>query len=43
MCHVRERIISINKFKGIIEVEMRVMIFSLKLVTLAKLVTSFIG
>jgi len=43
MCHVRERIISINKFKGIIEVQMRVMIFSLKLVTLAKPVTSFIG
>jgi hypothetical protein len=43
MCHVRERIISINKFKGIVEVEMRVMILSLKLVTLAKPVTSFIG
>ena len=42
MCHVRVRIISINKFKGIVEVEMRVMIFSLKLVTLAKPVTSFI-
>jgi hypothetical protein len=41
MCHVRERIISINKFKSIVEVEMRVVTFSLKLVTLAKLVTSF--
>jgi hypothetical protein len=28
MCHVRERMISINKFKGIVEVEMRVMIFT---------------
>ena len=43
MCHVRERIISINKFKGIVEFEMRVMIFSLKLVTYAKPVTSFIS
>jgi hypothetical protein len=43
MCHVRERMISINKFKDIVEVEMRVMIFSLKLITLAKPVTSFNG
>ena len=43
MCHVRERMISINKFKGIVEVEMRVMIFSLKLVTLSKPVISFNG
>ena len=43
MCHVRERMISINKFKDIVEVEKRVMIFSLKLVTLAKPVTSFNG
>ena len=43
MCHVRERMFSINKFKGIVEVEKRVMIFSLKLVTLAKPVTSFNG
>jgi len=42
MCHVRE-IISIDKFKGIVEIKMRVMIFSLKLVTLAKPVTSFNG
>ena len=41
MCHVRERMISINKFKDIVEVEKRVMIFSLKLVTLAKLVMRF--
>jgi hypothetical protein len=43
MCHVREKMISMNKFKGIVEVEMRVMIFSLKLVMLVKPVTSFIG
>ena len=43
MCHVREIMISINKFKGIVEVEKRVMIFSLKLVTLAEPVTSFNG
>ena len=30
MCHVRERMISINKFKDIVEVKKRVMIFSLK-------------
>jgi hypothetical protein len=35
--------ISINKFKGIVEVEIRVMIFSLKLVTFTKPVTSFNG
>ena len=43
MCHGRERMISINKFKDIFEVEKRVMIFSLKLITLAKLVMSFNG
>jgi hypothetical protein len=43
MCHVREKMISMNNFKGIVEVEMRVMIFSLKLVMLVKPVTSFIG
>ena len=43
MCHVRKKIISINKFKDIVEVKMRVMIFSLKLVMLAKSVTSFNG
>jgi len=43
MCRVREIMIFINKFKGVVEVERRVMIVSLKLVTLAKLVTSFNG
>jgi hypothetical protein len=43
MCRVKEIMISINKFKGIVEVERRVMNFSLKLVTLAKPVTSFNG
>jgi hypothetical protein len=43
MCHMRERMISINKFKGIVEVKMRVMIFSLKLVTLVKPMMSFNG
>jgi hypothetical protein len=33
---VRERMISINKFKGMVEVEMRVMNFGLKFVMLAK-------
>jgi hypothetical protein len=35
--------ISINKFKGSVEVEMRVMYFGLKFITLAKPVTSFNG
>jgi len=36
MRYVRERISSINKFKGMVEVEMRVMNFQLKFVMLAK-------
>jgi len=36
MRYVRERISSINKFKGMVEVEMRVMNFLLKFVMLAK-------
>jgi len=43
MCPLRKRMISKNKFKGIVEVKIRVMIFSLKLLTLAKLGTSFNG
>jgi hypothetical protein len=43
MCCVREIMIFINKFKGIVNVERRVVIFSLKLVTLAKPVMSFNG
>jgi hypothetical protein len=36
-----ERMISINKFKDIVEIEMRILNFKLKLITLVKLVTCF--
>ena len=43
MQYVRERISSINKFKGMVEVEMRVMNFGLTFVMLAKLEKSLNG
>jgi hypothetical protein len=37
------RMTSINKFKGIVEIEIRILNFRLKLITLMRLVTCFDG